>query len=276
MFILVVGTVLSLFGVGFYLYYMVVNGIACTVRNIYLIYLVFFVDIIALLYVFSKIYLHKKCEKNRQLNAVYYEHLEKLLRMIQMQRHDFANHMQVIFALLKTKQIERAEEYITGISQRVNITKAVQQIQIPELAALVLIKMEAAAARGISLKIDVEPGLTSLGVESVDLNTIIGNLLDNAFDAVENREQEEKNVELRIFKTPEYYYIQTINPGYIQEEMQKKIFLPGVSTKQGENRGIGLASVKAVVEKNGGKISVSCSEGGKIKFTVVLPSKSDK
>lgn len=269
--LLLFGTAISLFGVGFYLYYMVINGIALTVRNINFISLIFFANVIAVLFISRKIYLHQKCEKERELNAIYYEHLQKLFRVIQMQRHDFVNHMQVIFALLKTKQIERAEEYITGISQRVNISKAILQIQIPELVALLLVKMDTAAAKGISLKIDVEPGLTSLGVEPIDLNTIIGNLLDNALEAVENGKQEDKAVELRIFTTPGHYYIQTINPGYLQEEMREKIFRPGFSTKQGKNRGVGLVSVKSVVEKNRGNISVSCSEGENIKFTVVFP-----
>lgn len=265
------GAAISLLGVGFYLYYLVVNGIALTGRSVFCIILIFLVDVLVLLFVFHKLYLYGKCEKERELNAIYYEHLQKLLRLIQMQRHDFVNHMQVIFALLKTKQIERAEEYITGISQRVNISKAIMQIQIPELAALMLVKMDAAAAKDISLKINVEPGLTSLGVEPIDLNTIIGNLLDNAFEAVENRKQEDRTVELRIFKTPRHYYIQTINPGYLREELREKIFLPGFSTKQGKNRGVGLASVQSVVKKNRGEISVSCSEGKNVKFTVVFP-----
>ena len=43
-------------------------------------------------------------------------------------------------------------------------------------------------------------------------------------------------------------------------------------TDEGQHYGLGLAIAKAVAEKHGGSIGVSCADG-KVTFTVTLPAK---
>lgn len=168
--------------------------------------------------------------------------------------------------------------FLTGvvlILRRYNLTlfdiqELKNLVNIPELAALLLVKMGIASLKNISFTIEVESNLKMLRVKAIDLNTVVGNLVDNAFEAVESLASDKKTVALRIFETGKHFVFQTVNPGFIEKELRDKIFEPGFSTKPG-NRGIGLASVKSVVNKNRGKILVSSIKDRGTKFAVMFP-----
>lgn len=272
--LVLLGIAVILLVIGFYLLCVIQFNMPLTKRAVYFIHSTILIIVLVLAFVCRKLYIIEKREMSRDLNTLYFDHLQELLRVIRLQRHDFVNHMQVIYALLQTRQIEKAEEYITGLGQRVQISKEMLQIQIPELAALLLVKMGVAALKNISFDIEAESDLKSLRIDPIDLNIIIGNLVDNAFEAVENLGQEQKKVVLRLSETSESYFIQTINPGYLDRALREKIFCPGFSSKQGLNRGFGLASVKSAVEKYRGKINVASSEEDGVRFTVMLPKRS--
>lgn len=270
---ILLGVGIILLAVAFYLFWSIQFDKTLTRGAIYTIDSTILALVLVLVFVCWEIYQFERSELSRVLNSLYSEHLQELLRVVRLLRHDFANHIQVISALLQTRQIEKAKDYITSLGQRVQISKEMMQVGIPELGALLMVKMNVADLKNISFDVEVKTDLKSLKIDPLDLNTIIGNLLDNAFEAVESGEQGQKWVVLRFFETPESYFIQTINPGYLDEEMQEKIFSPGFSTKQGSNRGFGLVSAKTAVEKYRGRINVACSKGDGVKFTVVLPKR---
>lgn len=268
---LLLGVGIVLLAVDFYLFWSIQFDRPLTRGAIYIIDSTILTLVLVLLFICWKVYRFEKSELSRALNSLYSEHLQELLRVVRLLRHDFANHVQVISALLQTNQIEKAKAYITSLGQRIRIPKGMLQFGIPELGALLMVKMHVADLKNISFDIEVDADLKSLKIDPLDLNTIIGNLLDNAFEAVEGGEEEQKRVVLRFFETPESYFIQTINPGYLDEEMREKIFSPGFSTKQGSNRGFGLVSAKTAVEKYRGRINVACSQREGVKFTVIFP-----
>jgi sensor histidine kinase regulating citrate/malate metabolism len=231
---------------------------------------VIFVVVLVLLVISRKLFLLERQEKYAKVQELYIEHLQELVRVTKAQRHDFVNHLQVVYALLKIGQIEKAQRYIENLYHDVRISGEVLRVSIPELAALLLVKMGIASLKNISFAIEAESSLRELRVKPFELNAVVGNLVDNAFEAVELLAADERKVALRIFETRKYFVFQTINPGFIEEELREKIFEPGFSTKPG-SRGIGLASVKSVVEKNRGKILVSSSRVRGTKFTVIFP-----
>jgi hypothetical protein len=230
-----------------------------------------FTIVLFFLVILRKMFLLERHEKFLKVKEIYIEHLRELVRVTRAQRHDFVNHLQVVYALLKTGKIEKAQRYIENLYHDVRISGEVLRVNIPELAALLLVKMGIASLKNISFSIEVESNnLNMLRVKAIDLNTVVGNLVDNAFEAVEPLSADKRTVALRIFETSKHFVFQTVNPGFIEKELRDKIFEPGFSTRSG-NRGFGLASVRSVVEKNGGKILLSSFKDRGTKFTVIFP-----
>jgi len=234
-----------------------------------------FITIPVLLILTKNIYLLSKQQKTLEIQDFYIEHLSELVRAIRVQRHDFVNHMQVVYALMKTGKFDKAIEYIADLSHDIQITGAMLSVDIPELSALLLAKTDLARKKEILFKITVESDLKGLEIKPLELIMVVANLLDNAFEAVETLPEENRIVVLKITETAEYYCLQVKNPGYIPEEIKMRIFEMGYSTKEGKERGTGLAAVKAVVEKNGGKITLQCSRDQGVTFTVRLPKPSN-
>ncbi len=165
---------------------------------------------------------------------------------------------------------DQIKPYMNTLYKDVQVASDVLQLAVPELSALLLVKAGVAAGRNISLEIDQQSDLAALNVPSMEIATVVGNLLNNAMEAVENLNPDLRTVKLKIYEKPEFYIIQTQNPGYMPPEIKNKLFELGFSTKPGD-RGIGLASVKYQVEKHNGMVLVSSHPENGTRFTVCYP-----
>ncbi|WRU97678.1 ATP-binding protein [Priestia filamentosa] len=101
-----------------------------------------------------------------------------------------------------------------------------------------------------------------------ELITIIGNLIDNAIDAVAKGERKEVTVNLHYKKNRLTIEVNDTGAG-ISEEVQKNLFVKGFSTK-GDNRGIGLYLVERSVRELGGYIDVESTPSEGTTFVVEL------
>ncbi|HWQ75922.1 MAG TPA: Spo0B domain-containing protein [Syntrophomonas sp.] len=209
-------------------------------------------------------------EKLVELQQFHISNLQEMTQIIKGQRHDFVNHLQVIYGLVSQGYVDQTRQYINTLYKDVQVTSNVLQLAVPELSALLLVKAGVAATRNISLEINQQSDLAALNVPSMELVTVVGNLLNNAMEAVENFTPALKTVTLNIYEKSGLYIIQTQNPGYMPPEVKNHIFELGFSTKAGD-RGIGLASIKYQVEKHNGRILVSSHPEKGTRFTVCYP-----
>ncbi len=214
----------------------------------------------------------EKQERTMERQQLYIAHLQEMMQVIKAQRHDFINHLQVVYGLLQIGENNQALEYITDLYQDIQVSGEILRLAIPELIALLMVKMGVATARGISLSIAVESDLKELAVKPLDIAAIVGNLINNALEAVEELDAEQKKVDIKVTENEHYFILQTCNPGYIAPEIRKLIFTSGFSTKQGSSeRGLGLSSVENMVKKYGGKIVLDSHLEEEISFTVCFP-----
>ena len=105
--------------------------------------------------------------------------------------------------------------------------------------------------------------------------TVIGNLIDNAFEAI-NVEDIKRQKELRfgIYSRENALLITVEDTGIgISKDNLEHIYDNGFSTK-GEDRGTGLYQVKEMIEAIGGKITVESQENVGTSFTVIFQNKS--
>ncbi|AYO29370.1 GHKL domain-containing protein [Biomaibacter acetigenes] len=203
----------------------------------------------------------------------HWKEIEELLNTLNGQRHQYSKHIQTIQALLYTEEYDELKEYINGIAGEYRATGEMLRLGNMALNAVVNVKRELMARNNIAFKAEVLAKVNDTGISSWDLSTVIGNILDNAIEAVL-----EKPDDRQIYFETDYkkgYFIFRIsnNGNRIDENDLGKIFQPGYSTREHETRGYGLYVVKKILDKCGGWIKVQSSQE-LTTFTVYLPGKT--
>ena len=194
---------------------------------------------------------------------------------LRAQTHEYANKLYLLSGLLQLERYQDAFEFI----QKESITHQQQnqilfnQIHDANVQAILLGKLGKASEKKTVLEIDADSYVDSLPshIEVADIVTIIGNLIDNALDAV--ADQQEKKVVFSITGLGNDIIIEVTDNGKgISDDLVDSLFTLGHSSK-GENRGYGLFNVKRIVESLGGTIEVNNEISGRTVFTVYLPKK---
>ena len=197
-----------------------------------------------------------------------------LVDSMRANNHDFTNKLHVILGLIQMGMYEKAISYIENITivQRATISKIMSAVQEPSVAALLIGKT--ARASELNIKFIFREGCfcsnTDMQLPAELLVTVIGNLIENAFEAMNESMDYDVQKELifGIYSRPGAVLITTDDTGIgISQEHLPRIFEKGFSTK-GEGRGTGLYQVKEMVERYGGSISVESQEGVGSSFSV--------
>jgi len=131
-------------------------------------------------------------------------------------------------------------------------------------------KKKAAEKEGIKLHYHLDKGLKTLDVELNRIFRIVFNLIDNAVEALKDRNGYKK---IRIMgeNTIDNYILSVYNnKSVINQELINELFKPGFSTK-GKGRGYGLYIIKSLVEETGGKLKVKSEEGFGTQFICYFP-----
>lgn len=197
-----------------------------------------------------------------------------LVDSMRANNHDFTNKLHVILGLIQMEMYEEAISYIQNITmvQRETISKVMNAVNEPAVAALIIGKI--ARASELNVKFVLREGCyysaSDMSLPSEMLVTVIGNLLDNAFDAMNGSDNPNDHKELMfgIYSRPGAVLITVDDTGNgIKDEDIDMIFVNGYSTK-GNGRGTGLYQIKSMVENYGGKIMVESQEGVGSSFSV--------
>lgn len=187
--------------------------------------------------------------------------------LLRKERHDFANHLNTLnamYQLNKPDTLDRMGNYIRKLVKNSNL------YNVPEsgnacINALLSVKVNASIQKNIDFKANFDFALSGIDIDDVDLISIIGNIVDNAFDAVtmESHETKQRIVCIKTFIKNNWACISISNNGpKIPDIHLNKIFSNNFSTKseiEGE-RGFGLYITKELVTKNKGKILVNSTE----------------
>ncbi len=185
---------------------------------------------------------------------------------LRAQTHEFANQLHTISGLIQLEEYEEVLSYVNGVnfSRTRLLDDVTHRIADPTVAALLIAKSALASERGAG--IDLDPGSRLGRVDealSRDLTTVVGNLVDNAIDAVAGRPG--ARVEVRLSEEDGMVVVrvqdsgQGIDPGDLA-----KIFVQGYSTKTSlseAGRGFGLALTRLVCLRRGGDVTVANDEG---------------
>ncbi|MET9495133.1 sensor histidine kinase [Streptomyces sp. NPDC006552] len=199
-----------------------------------------------------------------------------LIDALRAQDHEHANRMHTLLGLLELEMYEEAAEFVGEVAgaHRVTAEQITEKIQDPLLAALLVGKATVAAERGVALGISRETALPDRLVDPRGLVTIVGNLVDNAVDAAAGSGRHARvEVALRAEGPTAVLRVRDTGPG-VPAEQRESVFVEGWSTKEPPaygRRGIGLALVRRLAERQGGRAEVTAAPMGGAEFVVVLP-----
>lgn len=176
---------------------------------------------------------------------------------VRSQRHDFSNHLQVITALCHNNQKDELEAYISDLDSEAYFYNQILKLDNPFIAALVNAKIARANAGKIRLETEVNTPLASIISSSLSIVRILGNLLDNAIEALEQQELEDKWIRLLIHEKGPFIVFEVSNPGIIENELAAYLFQPGFTSKEQVHAGLGLYSASKLARKLGGFVEYS-------------------
>lgn len=195
---------------------------------------------------------------------------------LRAQTHEFANKLYTISGLLYLDRKEDALEFIRLEQdvQQESIRQLIEKVSDPLISGILIGKMSQANELQIQLMIDPESQLSSIlsDPQKQALLSAIGNLLDNAMDAVKSQSPANRRISLYFTDLGEDILFEIDDSGSgVPPEKVNHLFIEGYSSKPGSDRGYGLSTTQRLIMLAGGDIHIEESEFGGACFVVSLP-----
>jgi two-component system sensor histidine kinase DctS len=195
---------------------------------------------------------------------------------LRVQNHEYMNKLHTIAGLLQLNQKEKALQYLFEITEQQEELSSFLSTRFADqsISGLLLAKVARGKELGIQVVIDRRSNLERFPpyMDHHNFVLILGNLIENAFDALEQVQREKKEVYISIEQDEEICSILVEDNGIgMSEETQKRMLERGFSTKQQEHRGIGLHLVHQLVIKGKGEITCHSQLGSGTSILITFP-----
>lgn len=193
---------------------------------------------------------------------------EDLNITLRAQRHDFLNHLQVVYSLIEMKEYKEANDYIERVYGSIASVGKVLRTANPAINALLQVKLGVCEKAGIQVKLDIRSAWKDLSIPGWEMCKVLGNLLDNAIDALQ--EVSDRRLTLTLTEDLKAFRFIVKNSGpMIPVKLQASIFQPGITTKAA-GHGMGLFIVRRTVQEWGGDIRL-ISDAKETEFSGFIP-----
>lgn len=209
-------------------------------------------------------------ESEYMFQKSYSETLDELHTAVKAQHHDLVNHYQTIYGFLQLGYADEATRYVESLIGDTPLIRGFTGLGNVPLSALFYIKIGLAREWDIDFTLDIQTSVDSLTLPPYQLNRMVGNLINNAFEAVAKLPDEQRWVNLRVNRTGPLYCFEISNYGHIDGETLRRITDRGFTTKKEGHGGLGLYIVTDLVNKYNGRLSIY-SDDDTVIVTLYLP-----
>ncbi|MFC0560587.1 DcuS/MalK family sensor histidine kinase [Halalkalibacter alkalisediminis] len=191
---------------------------------------------------------------------------------LRAQSHEMKNNLHVILGMVRIGEYEKLKTFILELVNHKNHEIGqVTDIQDAVLSGFLLGKLSYARECGVNLSIKSKNVIPKAESKDVihEIITILGNLINNAIEAVEDGPFKKVDVVLHLKDQQLKMEVKDTGAGIKTEDLAE-IFEKGFSTK-GEDRGYGLALVKASIDDLNGNLTIDSFKGSGTTVTVEIP-----
>ena len=188
---------------------------------------------------------------------------------LRAQRHDFLNHLQVVYSLIEMQDYTEANRYIEQVYGKIHALSRAMKTANPAVNALLQVKLAAAEKAGIPVTLEILSDWRELPLEGWEMCKVLSNLIDNALEKLAETSGE-RRLRIRLEEDLHGYRFDIANNGSpIPPELQENIFQPGFTTK-GSGHGMGLYIARSTLTRAGGTLTVRSDERETV-FSGTLP-----
>ena len=202
-----------------------------------------------------------------------------IISALRANNHEFMNKLQVISGLLQMGRAEEALNYIGSVSatQAQSIGPVIQLIHNSNVAALILGKLNNTRELDIHMTLLTNSILPehSQYLSTAELVTIVGNLLENAIEAVNAvPDKRTRRIVLQITEDETGLLLVVSDTGIgIPPEGLQHIFDSGYSTKATEGRGYGMNLIRNIADRHQASLEVDSEPDAGTTFTLIFNKK---
>ena len=187
---------------------------------------------------------------------------------LRAQVHEFRNRLHAIAGMAELGKVDQVREFVHTVMDDLDgrVGQVSAQVEDPAVASLIVAKASRADERGITFDLAEEAHLGAQEAAlSADLVTVVGNLVDNAFDAVEAGGR----VVVDLQEADGRIVVEVSDTGAgIADEDRQRVFELGWTTKQGaevRSHGFGLALTRMACRRHGGRVTIGRREGAVVR-----------
>ena len=180
--------------------------------------------------------------------------VENLNNTLRAQRHDFLNHLQVVYSLMEMHEYKEAGEYIERVYGDISAVSRIMRTTNPSVNALLKVKLATAEKQNVKVELNITSAWEDLTMPGWEMCRVLGNLIDNALDALQETENPQLTITLaEDLKT--FHFSIANNGPIIPMQSRSRIFLPGIAGKT-TGQGMGLFIVRNTLQNRGGDIAL--------------------
>ncbi|WP_217587152.1 sensor histidine kinase [Lentibacillus saliphilus] len=206
-----------------------------------------------ILFFLRMILVHKLEQAQIYMDKQYQKDMLSFFELIRSQRHDFNFHLNSIYGLIARKEYDACIEYIDEVVISAQHINELLPLKHPAVSAMLNTQSEAAESKGITIHFRILDDLKDMPCSVYDMNKILGNLIQNAIDEVDEHIKDNRQIEVEITQERGQLSIKVTNPTTLQADQLDQLFLSGYSTKA-SHEGIGLAGIEKIVSRYKGII----------------------
>lgn len=187
-----------------------------------------------------------------------YEQLETHMEQVNEVKHDMRHHLNALQILLSNHNFDEANEYLNGLSNRVNSISTVTYCNYYVINSVLAYYVKKAEKKQIEFEILINLP-EQIYINDDDLFSIISNMLENAIEAVKKINKIPKPVvKFECSEKQNYLFIKCQNmfDGNIQYDEDRII----TSKSNRNDHGLGLKSIQNIAEEYNGNMTVNICE----------------
>lgn len=221
---------------------------------------------IVLCIVITKIFNRNKTKALETVHSDYLSSMEDIFLTMKQQRHDFNNSVAIIHSLIVMKEYEELHTLTEEMIDETTELNDMLNINCVAVIALLQYKRTYANKNGILFNQSIInlKEIPDIKYRTTDINRVLGNLIDNAFEAVKTAKKVKTDYTPEVtvngyLESNKLIFTVSNNGLIISPEEEKQMFEPGYSTKD-NGTGLGLSIITSLVEKNKGKLTFTSSD----------------